>query len=780
LNVIDIVARTRGSQSQTSSFHKAQFSIGALAALSWVTLLLVPAFASSGDSVDSVETVLVTARKQPEDLQKVPLPITVLTGKMLSDGNDTQIQQLPLKVPGLTMTGSNARQVVFALRGLGNNPTSDGLSSSVGIYIDGIYLDRPGMAAFGLWDIGQVEVLRGPQGTLFGKNTTAGAVTIATLGPEFEYGATGTVRVGDLGFRQAQFSLTGPLSEVLAFRLSGYDTDRDGYLTDVYDGRHLLSLHQKGVRGQILYRPRANFSWRVIGEYGRQQDSSGAALLYSPGPQQSANPIFVPYAIWARNVGVSLLADPARLEIGNDARQQITERQYAMTSLLTWQFGAMTLDSIAGWRDWRYQPNIDLDYSSADVLRNGGVENFDRQFSEELRLSGTISEVKYVIGEYFFSRSIWGGAFTQFGSQYSQGLGAIGNPSLNNGTTRTYSDISNQSYAVFFQGTWHFAPKWNLTAGLRETYEIETGAVTRAPFAGGSGPPPPTVGPYSGMFSTYEWTPSALLSMDYEIGDSVLVYGTSSYGAKAGGFNPTVPPITGGSFQSIDTLKVKPEQITDFELGLKSEWFDRHLILNLNGYWESVADYQTSALQLLPNSERKLNLTNVGSVRSQGVEVDLTANIISAVRLVSSLSYNDAHYGAFTNGPPVEGSTALTQDLSHRPLLLAPAWAFFAGLRYTKVLAPGISGFIEGEFALKSGFYGYIDDSVYSHVPGTRIENLQLGLTIDQTDVAIWVKNISDERTFAPVFPAATGAGGYFANPGEPRTFGLTLNFRPG
>src|SRR5882724_7211877 len=166
--------------------NKRRIMAATLGALTCGIVFAGPVFASAGDASDTIETVLVSARKQSEDSQRVPMPITVLTGQALSDSNDTQIQQLPLKVPGLTVTGSNSRQIVFALRGLGNNPTSDGLSSSVGVYMDGVYLDRPGMAAFDLLDIAQVEVLRGPQGTLFGKNTTAGAITITTMAPEFD------------------------------------------------------------------------------------------------------------------------------------------------------------------------------------------------------------------------------------------------------------------------------------------------------------------------------------------------------------------------------------------------------------------------------------------------------------------------------------------------------------------------------------------------------------------------------------------------------------------
>jgi iron complex outermembrane receptor protein len=751
--------------------------LGAFIAASAGVIFAGPVSAADGDGTDTLETVYVTARKQSEDLQKVPLPVTVLSGEALADSNDTQIQQLALKAPDLLVTQSNARQTSFGLRGLGNNPISDGLSTSVGVYMDGVYLDRPGMAAFDLLDIAQIEVLRGPQGTLFGKNTTAGAITITTLAPEFDYGATGTFRAGNLGLHQAHFSVTGPMSNVLAFRLSGYDTDRNGYLKDVYDGRRLLSLHRQGLRGQLLYRPSANFSWRMIAEYGREQDSSGAAVLYSTGPSQSANPTFVPYDTWAGNLGITPITDPTLLENTDNAPQQITDRQYALTSLITAQLGALTLDSVTGWRAWRYEPHIDLDYTSADAIRDGGNASHVRQFSQELRLSGTMSTITYVAGGYFFWRNILGGNFTTYGSQYSQGLGILGNPALNNGTTHTYTDLSNRSYAAFLQGIWHFAPQWNFTAGLRETYETESGTITRTAFTDGSGPPPPNFGAYNGSLSTDEWTPSALLSADYAVSDGMLAYASSSYGAKAGGFNPTVPSTGNGTILSTDTLKVKPERMADFELGLKSELLDRHVILNLDGYWGTVAGYQTSAVQILPNNQRKTSVTNAGSVLTQGIEADVTAKLSSEIQLKSSLSYNDAHYVTFTNGPAAEGSTAPTQDLSGRPLLLAPAWTVFAGIRYSRPLAPGISGYVAGEFTLKTSYYGYPDDSAYVRVPSTAMGNLQLGLTIGLADIAMWVDNISDERSFTPVFPPVTGSGGYMANPGEPRTFGLTLRY---
>ena len=345
---------------------------------------------------------------------------------------------------------------------------------------------------------------------------------------------------------------------------------------------------------------------------------------------------------------------------------------------------------------------------------------------------GAMSTITYVAGGYFFWRDILGDNFTTYGSQYSQGLGILGNPALNNGTTHTYTDVSNQSYRQpSCKAPGISRRNGILTAGLRETYEngIRHNHAPNTAFTGGSGPPPPNLGAYNGSLSTGEWTPSALLSADYEVSDGMLAYASSSYGAKAGGFNPAVPSTGNGTILPIDTLRVKPERMTDFELGLKSELLDRHVILNLDSYWGAVADYQTSAVQILPNNQRKTSVTNAGSVLSQGIEADITAKLFPEIQLTSSsLSYNDAHYVTFTNGPPVEGAVGPTQDLSGRPLLLAPAWAVFAGLTYGRSLAPGITGFVEGEWTLKSIYYGYPDDSVLRSGVGDEYRKSAVGI----------------------------------------------------
>ena len=723
-----------------------------------------------------LETVTVTARRRAENVQDVPLAVTAVSGTDLDNNGTSQIQQLQFQAPGLVVDTPNPRQTSFAIRGLGNNPAADGLSASVGLYIDGVYLDRPGMANFDLLDLDHVEVLRGPQGTLFGKNTTAGAISVSTQAPEFTFGAKGVVSVGDFGLNSYQASVTGPITDTLAFRVTGYDTNRSGYVQDLTTGQDLLSLHRQGLRAQLLWKPDADFSWRLIGEIGHENDSSSAAILYNLGPATSANARFVPYATWAANVGVPLLTNPNALRSTENGFQQQVERQYSTTSLIDWNVGDATISSVTGWRRWSFVPHNDFDWSSADVIRRNGAADYVQQFSQELRVaSPSGGDFDYVAGLYYFWRGLKSDSETDYGSQYAQGLGALGTPALNNGTTLTYASLSNNSYAAFAQGTWHIDPQWDLTVGARETYELAKGTITRFPFVGGSGTAPATVQPYNGSISNGNATPSALATLSFKPTDDILTYATVSYGAKAGGFNPTVPQTTTGVILPTSTLKVRPEKALDYEIGVKDVLFDDHLIVNLDAYWTNVFGYQANTVQ--PNATGALQsvLTNVGSVRSRGVEGEITALPFEGLKLNASAAYDDATYRNFAAAPAVQGSVATTQNLSGRPVVQSPKWTLNLGATYTQALAEDLGAYIGGDLGFKSATFGYIDDSPYSRLGGYGVVNLRTGLTYQNIDLSIWVRNAGDAHYYYQVITAATGSGGYTAIPAEPRTAGITL-----
>lgn len=735
--------------------------------------------ASNGDG-GALETVTVTARKRKEDVQDVPIGVTAVDGRQLADKGATQIQQLQFLAPSLVVDVPNPRQVSISIRGVGNNPAADGLSASVGLYIDGIYLDRPGMANFDMLDIEQVEVLRGPQGTLFGKNTTAGAISFTTLAPTFDWQFNALASLGDYQRQQFQASVSGPISDTVAFRLAAYSEFREGYLKDVYDGANNLGLDRQGLRGQLLVRPNDDLTWRLIFEADHEDDSSSSMELYNKGPSTSANPKFVSYQKWASNLGITPVFDPNALENDQNGVQRQIEHQYSGTSLVDWNVDGFTLSSLTGYRYWSFLPHNDFDWTYADVIRNQGASDYEREFSQEFRIvSPTGGAIDYVAGLYYFWRGLRNNSFSYYGSEYSVGLGNPKLAPLNDGHTITHGDISTNAYAAYAQGTWHIIPKWNLTLGYRETYEIADGWVERDAFAGGTGTPPLNVAPYpKTAISNGSWTPSALSTLDYKASDNTLVYGTVSYGEKAGGFNsPTVPQSSTGVIQAISTLKVSPEKALDYEVGVKNELCDHRLILNADAYWTEIYDYQANTQ--LPTSTGALQsvIANVGAVRARGVELEATALPIDELRLDASVGYNDAVYQKFKAAPAIEGSVAATQILTGRPVVQSPHWTINAGGTYAKRIADGIDGYLGVDVSYKSSEYGYIDDSPYSLVHGYTLVNLRVGTTFGdgRYDFSAWVRNLGDARYFYMVFPAATGSGGYFGIPAEPRMFGVTL-----
>ena len=727
------------------------------------------------DSSGGLETVLVTARQRVENLQDIPISVTAISGAQLTNQGVTNVQELSSLAPSIVVTALNPRVTTFAIRGLGNNAASDGLSGSVGTYVDGVYLDRSGMANSYMLDLGQVEVLRGPQGTLFGKNTTAGAVTFTTRAPEFDYHAGGTLRVGDYGLNEYQAFVTGPATDSLAFRITGYLARMDGYLRDVFSGQDLLNTNRDGLRGQILYKPSAGFSWRLIGEFDEENDRGGAPVLYSKGPASSANPAFLSYDAWARNLGINPLFNPDGYQNDENGRQQMTTRQYAFTSLIQGHVGSLTVDSITGWRFWRFAPQNDGDGTYADVWRDAGTTDNVRQLSQEVRLtSQTGMKFEYVLGAYYFRRGLASDTRLEYGSQFSAGMGARGNPALDNGTSNTYGKITNNSYALFGEGTWNFEPFWGVTAGIRGTYETADGAITRSAFTGGTGAPPPQLGPYQGGLSVDNLGPSARAAIDYHPDEQTLLYVTVSEGAKAGGFNPIVPATGAGVILPIDTLKVKPEDIVNVEAGWKAEFLSRRLIVNSSAYWADARDYQSTSL--LPTSSGPvLSVANVGSVRSRGFEAEAGMLPVAGLKLNMAVAFNDATYRQFPNAPAVQGSISSTQDLGGRPVVEAPRWAILAGADYSREINENVTAYASGDVSVQSGYYGYIDDSRYSHIHGVTVGDLRAGVIFRKYDLSVWVHNVGDAHRFNPVIPASTGSAGYFSVPLIPRTFGITV-----
>jgi iron complex outermembrane receptor protein len=740
------------------------------------TVAPVAAETSAEQDAPKLKTVVVTARRREEAAQEVPTPITTLSGANLETQKVYRIQDLQQALPSVNVAYVHARVSSLAVRGIGNNPASDGLEGSAGVYLDNVYLGRPGMAAFDLLDVEQLELLRGPQGTLFGKNTTAGVLNITTRGPTFTPEKTIEVSGGERGYFQTKGSISGPLNDTLAGRLSFYRTRDDGYLDNDYDNRKLLGGEREGLRGQLLFKPNDDFSLRWINEYNEENSSSGSAVIYGAGQ-----------TFWDRATLVG--ANPTVGRSNIDGRQNVSVHQNGSSIEANWNLdGGYTLTSISAYRYWHFNPANDADQLDVPVIKDYGYEVHDRQFSQEIRLASPKGEnFDYVVGAYAFKQDLGNRIFTDLGPLADLNLLPFGVDlnALNNIYSETHGKVDTESYALFGQGTWHITNRLDLTAGLRGTYEEKTASVERlAPVGGG-----PTgglgqavrdsqVGAYdSGDIGLHNAAPSALLSLSYRFTDDVLGYASLSHGEKSGGVNLAIASApTAGA----DSLLVGPERANDAELGVKTQLFNDRLQFNTNIFWTGVNGYQATSYYQPPGSATGYQLlTNAGTVRSRGVEFEASVLPVRGLTINANGSFNDVTYLDFKDAPCPAETPGNSCDLSGERVAGASRWIGNLNAQYKFPLINRFEPYVAGSYSYRSEAEGTLDNSKLATIDGYALTNLSTGVRIETgdglLDASLWVKNAFDKEYYQAVGNAGNGL--YTASLGQPRTAGVTLRY---
>ncbi|WP_085746313.1 TonB-dependent receptor [Pseudomonas sp. R45(2017)] len=740
----------------------------------------VPAPAGkTATATSQLETVTVTTRRREESSQDVPTPMSVVSGTTLETQRVYRIQDLQQLVPSVNVAYMHARQSSVSIRGLGNNPASDGLEGSVGLYIDNVYLGRPGMAVFDLMDIEQLEVLRGPQGTLFGKNTTAGVINISTRAPSFTPERSIETSVGEDGYFQTKGTISGPLNDVLAGRLSAYRTRSAGDIKNEFNGHDLNGGSRDGFRAQLLFKPNENFNLRWIGDYNEEDSSAGTRVLYNTGP--TINGVNL-YSARAAAAGATLVNGSHR-KVNLDNDQHVTVHQGGTSVEANWTLPSdFTLTSVSSYRFWNFTPRND-DGLNVPATYNAGVSVEDKQYSQEFRLASPKGEFfDYVLGAYYFGSDLDNKSFAYYGPQADIWNGTP-RGALANVNSVGRGHIKTDSFALFAQGTWHLTPRLDFTAGVRGTYEEKNAWVNRDAPVGGAAVTGAAAtarrgrtGAYdSGDLNQYSSSPSGLLNLSYRFTDDLLGYATLSHGEKSGGVNLVVgsAPTAGA-----DSLLIGTERANNAELGFKSTLWDRRLQLNANVFWTQVNAYQTNAYD---DVNRVQYLTNAGSVRSRGVEFESTVIPLRGLTLNFNGSYNDVSYLSYKDAPcPPEVSQApgapASCDLSGHQVVGASKWIGNANGKYEWNLDNGLQPYVTGSYAFRSKAVGTVEDSDYGQIPSYAVVNLSTGLRGDfnqgQWDISLWLKNAFDKTYYTTLWTG--GNGGYEGLLGTPRTLGVT------
>ena len=727
----------------------------------------------------TVGEVVVTARHRTENVQNVPVAVSVIGSDFLNKTNTTSVASLSQYVPSLQFTFFNARNANINIRGLGNNVglANDGIEPGVGFYVDGVYYDRPATATFDLIDLDQVEILRGPQGTLFGKNTTAGALNLTTAGPTSSFHALGEISGGNLGYFQAKASISGPIfGDVLEGRLSVASTSRGGLLKNLYGNNWVNAYRNRTIRAQLAYTPTNNFKVRLIGDYSKQDTNCCDQVIAGVvSPPNGKN-----FLALTQMFGYTPIIDPGARVVDTNSTIQARQETGGLSAQADWSLPAFTLTSVTAWRFWNWWPANDSDYTPLSVLTRAQNGDHQNQISQEFRIaSNGEKKFSWVGGLYFFHEQMGAIGEQQFGNAATAFLLKSTLPSFiaDGYTLNFWADYHTTSLAAFGQTVWHVTDKLSVTTGLRYTYDRKNGWFNQVvsggiPLTGALAAFQPlrnalgvptyfTVavdkGDLSGMGDiSYQWTPD------------VMTYATYSRGTKSEGLNMAQLPPGASSI-------IQPETLDHFEVGAKTRWLDRRVTINADLFWEEDANYQANVYD---PTLGKQYLSNVPKVRSRGIEVDVNAQPSKYVNFYVSSAYDDAIYETYPTAPcGLENITKPFCNLTNTPLAGVPRYTVSAGGEYHHAVTQGAEAYLGLDYTYRSSEYSAATDSIYSRLGGLDLLNARLGLRepSGRWDAYVWAKNISNRTYFTYIAAGVGNTGALTGQLGDPRAFGATL-----
>lgn len=748
-----------------------------------------PPTASLGD-------IVVTARRRDERAQDVPIALTVVNEELLDRTGAYNVGQVTQLAPTVQLLTSNPRNTAITIRGLGASYglANDGLEQGVGIYVDQVYYGRPATATLDFVDLDRIEILRGPQGTLFGKNTTAGALNITTRDPSFTPEGQAELSFGDYGFLQAKASVSGPIvDDKVAGRFSVVSTRRDGVLDNVTIGTKQNSQDSISLRGQLLFQPTDQLRVRLFADYADLTPECCTQVYVTAG--QTLKPAAQQFAALATGRGYAPASTHPYDRLADvDSDIQADQIHRGVSAIVDYDFGWATLTSVSAWRAWDWGPQNDRDYTALDIVRQSANPSWQDQWSQELRLSSNGNQrIDWTGGLYAFHQAVETHGVTEYGADATYWLlsPSLPNALLDGYTVYNDSRIETDSYAVFGQLTWDITDRLHLTPGLRYTYEDKAGAYTATTTGGLATADATLISRRLGVARPQAYAAdlsdddlSGQLSLSYDVRTDVLAYGSVARGYKSAGINMAGIPNLPNGQPSLANAVVKPEVVTTYELGLKTQGFDRRATANLAAYRTDVDDYQANVVDSGPGALRGY-LANAEKVVIQGIELDAVARPNQNLDLYANVAWTDAKYDSFANGPcPLEriGTSTVACDLSGKDLPGVSPWAASAGGE-----VHGDGGFL----GLPGQFYGGADASFrstynsdasvsrYTEIEGYTILNLRAGFRADNGwEASLWVKNALDEDYLQFVSVQSGNSGLVIGNPGDPRTVGITLRAR--
>ena len=750
-----------------------------------------PALAqAAADGAAEIETLIVTANKRAENIQDVPMSVTAVSGDYLEKTGIANVTELARFIPSVSIAQSNNnRNTTVFVRGIGTSGTNPGIESSVGIFIDGVYILAAGPIQGNLQDISTIEVLRGPQGTLYGRNTPVGAINITSREPTQDFEASFTARVGNYEDRGLSGYIGGGLSESLAGRVSFWIADRDGYETNLFDGDDINGNNQWGLRGRLKWQPTSNITGNFIGYYARLEANCCTADTLAPSsPTGIATPGFLTAAA-AVGRPFRNFDDRDRV-VDDDVEGDNNTDVYGVSATFDIELpGGHTLTSITAFNGYE-DKIVSL---AADGLPQNTARGSQRLraegYSEEIRIASPVDQrLSYLAGVYLFSETLTYTSLTT--------LGQHANRVLPNGRTFTPGDSQifyytqdTKSWALFGQATFNVTDNFRLVGGLRYSYDkknsfLDGDVNPTASLAARQVFPVNHLGKLRRSEDKVTWS----ATVQYDVTPDVMLYALAATGYKTGGYNarasaPGVP------------VEFDAENSETFEIGMKSLLLGNRLVLNVDAYRMKLKDFQDSILNPLTGSG--FIVANAGDRRVQGVEVDAEFRPIRELTLKGSLGYMDAEFTDYTAGQcyagqPANGTQPGTCNYNGKTPSQSPKWTWsLAGQYQTPLAGTGLELFVNADVSYTSGKFlePLLDPRGYQD--SVTLVGARVGLAPEGGNwrVSAYAKNLFDrtyfvQSTLQPLnaFISAGGAAqaqGFVGWYAPPRTYGVevTVNF---
>ncbi len=718
-----------------------------------------------------IEDIVVTAQRRAENLQSIPVSVTALTADGLARSGVDQTSDLQIVTPGLVWSQSLATPTPF-IRGVGSRDGTASNENAVATYVDGIYYAAMPAGLLALPNIERIEVLKGPQGTLFGRNANGGLIQIITREPPSNF--SGTAKIGYANYSTFTSSLYvgGPITQNLSADLSAYYSNQaDGWGKNLLNGQDVNLGNDLALRTKIVWKPSDLLTVKFSADYNRRRSDIGSVANIVPGATAAngrcgaaAFPAGYPgCAPQASATFSGSIYDGQTIMYGysgEDGEQKAGLEQGGASLTVEQELDFATLRSLTSYRRVRGYQYVSQD-GSPEPISQLSLKMFDRAFTEELQLaSSNASGFKWIVGAFYMRRH--SGYDPVLGYGYSFGLpsaldplGQIGAAPRFGGSFTVDSSLTVNSLSGYGQATIEVLPATNVTAGLRYTSDRAHIVATQKNAVG-------TLIASADVAKTFSKV-TYRLAVDHQLADGAMIYASYNRGFKSGLF----------SSNNASGTYAGPETLDAYEIGLKTDFLDRRLRVNIAGF-----HYDYKGLQLPVIVPGGTQTINAASAKIDGLDFEITAKPISSFTLnLGGSRLFRAKYTDFLNGPlfvpSATGNTQLAADLSGNRVIRSPKFTGNVGANY-EILTSAGNVTLNANYFYNSGFFWTPDDAFKQKA--YSLLNLSASWTNDSEDVTvqIWGRNVTKTKYYNFVGPASVGTTGVAA---EPRTYGVTAQF---